>query len=145
MFHSCTETCIKDNIIKAFSVDSSPLRVVIATTAFGMGIDIPNIRTIIHFGSCEDTETYLQAVGRAGRDGNLSKAIILSRRGANQHINVQMKEYCANNSICRRLILFSDYDVHNDTLQNSCKCCDICACNCNCVNCDTSIPGTFNF
>ena len=90
IFHSCTETCIKDKIIAAFSAESSPLRVVVATTAFGMGIDISNIRTIIHFGSCEDIDTYLQAVGRAGRDGNPSKAIILSRRGANQHIDMQM-------------------------------------------------------
>ena len=36
MFHSCTEACVKDKIIQAFSSESSPLRVVIATTAFGM-------------------------------------------------------------------------------------------------------------
>ena len=62
MFHSCTEPCIKDHIITT----TSPLRVVIATVAFGMGVDIPDIRNIIHFGSCEDIEMYVQAVGRAG-------------------------------------------------------------------------------
>ena len=65
MFHSCTESCIKEKIIKAFTSDLSPLRVVIATTAFGMGIDVPNIRTIIHLGGCEDVETYVQAIHTA--------------------------------------------------------------------------------
>lgn len=58
MFHSCTEPCIKDSIIKNFSTSSS-LRIVIATVAFGMGVDIPDIRNIIHFGSCEDIEMYV--------------------------------------------------------------------------------------
>ena len=74
MFHSCTESCIKDKIIKAFTSDLSPLPVVIATTAFGMGIDVSNIRIIIHFGSCEDVETYVQAISHAGHDGKVSKA-----------------------------------------------------------------------
>ena len=144
MFHSCTESCIKDKIIKAFTSDLSPLRVVIATTAFGMGIDVPNIRTIIHFGSCEDVETYVQAVGRAGRDGKVSKAIILYRKG-DKHINKQMKDYCMNKSVCRRVILFSDYDnCHTSDSINSCKCCDICTQFCNCGSCYANIPGTFN-
>ena len=50
MFHSCTEPCIKDKIIETFTSPGSPLCLAIATVAFGMGIDIPNIRTIIHFG-----------------------------------------------------------------------------------------------
>ena len=56
MFHSCTEPAIKDKIIESFTTPSSPLCVVIATVAFGMGIDISNVRTIIHLGSCEDIE-----------------------------------------------------------------------------------------
>ena len=91
MFHSCTEACMKDKIIKAFTSQSSPLRVVIATTAFAMGIDVPDVRTIIHFGCCEDVESYVQAVGRAGRDGQPSKAVIFSRKGGKQQINEQTK------------------------------------------------------
>ena len=145
MFHSCTETCIKDKIIKAFSSESSPLRVVIATTAFGMGIDVPNIRTIIHFGCCEDAETYVQAVGRAGRDGKPSKAVIFSRKGGKQHINKHMKDYCVNTTTCWRTILFSDYDECSDSLKNSCKCCDVCTHLCECGNCHAdNIPGAFN-
>ena len=142
MFHSCTEACIKDKIIKLFSSESSPLRVVAATSAFGMGIDVPNIRTVIHFGCCEDVETYIQAVGRAGRDGRPSKAIILTRKGGRQHINKQMQDYCMSSVTCRRTSLFCDYDERNDLLKNSCKCCDVCANNCKCGNCHVNIPGT---
>ena len=145
MFHSCTEPCIKEQIIKGFSSDSSPLKVVIATTAFGMGIDVPDIRTIIHFGCCEDVESYVQAVGRAGRDGKPSKAIIFARKGGKQYINKQMQDYCDNTTTCRRTILFSDYDDCNQSLKNSCKCCDLCTHKCNCGDCHINIPGTFEF
>ena len=122
--------------------EATPLRVVAATSAFGMGIDVPNIRTVIHFGCSEDVESYIQGVGRAGRDGKPSKAIILSRKGGKQHINKQMQDYCMNSVTCRRTILFCDYDENNDSMKNSCKCRDICANNCKCGNCNVNIPGT---
>ena len=105
MFHSCTEAKIKDKTIEAFTSQSSPLLVVIATTASGMGIDVPNIRTIIHFGCCEDAESYVQAVGQAGCDGQPSKAVIFRKVGK-QHNSEQMKEYCENNAICLHIMNF---------------------------------------
>ena len=76
-----TKMCIMDKI---FSSESSPLRVVTATSAFGIGIDVFIIRTIIHLGCCEGVESYIQAVGWAGCDGNPSKA---AEEGWQQHIN----------------------------------------------------------
>ena len=99
MFHSCTEPCIKDSIIKNFST-SPKLRIAIATVAFGMGVDIHDIRNIVHFGACEDIRMYVQAVGRAGRDGGNASALLLVRRKEkNQHIDADMKAYCENKSI----------------------------------------------
>jgi ATP-dependent DNA helicase RecQ len=54
------------------------LRVVIATNAFGMGIDIPDIRTVVHFGIPGSVEDYSQEMGRAGRDGLPARAVLLS-------------------------------------------------------------------
>ena len=142
MFHSDTEPCIKEEIIENFSKESHHLHVVIATIAFGMGVDVPNIRTVIHFGASDDEDMYIQAVGRAGRDGKLATAILLVRRGGRKHTSKLMTYYSDNTSICRRHLLFSDYDEAEQSTSMddiSCVCCDICYKKCNCGNCSKQV------
>lgn len=63
MFTSCTELHVKNQILESFTSPNSPLRIVIATIAFGLGINCPDIRQIIHLGPPDDVESYLQATG----------------------------------------------------------------------------------
>ena len=75
MHKSCTEQAIKEDIIRTFTSETS-LRNVAATVAFGMGIDCPSVRQVIHLGVPDDLESCVQETGCAGRDGLPSLANI---------------------------------------------------------------------
>lgn len=101
LFTACTHPPVKEKILKNFSDKAGLLQVVIATVAFGMGLDCPDVRRIIHWGPSSDIETYLQETGRAGRDGLPSKAVLyVASLRANILVEQSMKDYYRNKEKC---------------------------------------------
>lgn len=67
-------------------------RIVVATNAFGMGIDKPDVRVVIHIDMPDSIEAYFQEAGRAGRDGRRSYAILLHSPGDKRIINKRISD-----------------------------------------------------
>jgi ATP-dependent DNA helicase RecQ len=87
-FHGDMSSPERQKVIKAFKNDE--INVVFATNAFGMGIDIPDIRVVIHFMMPESVEQYYQEIGRAARDNEAANAYILY---TNKNIQVKKTHF----------------------------------------------------
>lgn len=78
-YHAGLEHSERDERQRLWQKDKK--RVMVATNAFGMGIDKPDVRTVIHFDCPDSIEAYFQEAGRAGRDGKRAYAVLLWNGG----------------------------------------------------------------
>ena len=85
-YHAGLDPDVKDQRQKAWQKDE--VRVMCATNAFGMGIDKPDVRMVIHIDCPDSLEAYFQEEGRAGRDGQKSYAVLLY----NQHDELKLSK-----------------------------------------------------
>ena len=133
-FTSGTHEGVKKDIVRNFTSPESPLRVVIATVAFGMGIDCPDICQVIHMGPPEDIESYIQQIGRSGRDMKPSCALMLYGPNLMRNSSDLIKKYCVQNTLCRRNFLYQDFESYKYGSVFGCVCCDVCqkTCTCSC-------------
>lgn len=80
MFHANTEDYIKEFVTNSFSTIHGTVRVLVATIAFGLGIDCKGLQTVIHYGPPASLDDYFQESGRCGRNGKQSVAVLILYR-----------------------------------------------------------------
>jgi ATP-dependent DNA helicase RecQ len=77
VYHSKLQKQDRTAVHELFMAEA--IRAVVATNAFGLGIDKPNIRFVVHYDLPGSVEAYTQEAGRAGRDGDLSRCVLIYR------------------------------------------------------------------
>ena len=137
MYTRASTDDMKSSIMSTFSLETSTLRLIIATTSFSMGIDIPDIREVIHWGPPSDLEQYAQEIGRAGRDGKDSVAVLMFDK-VSRYTKQAMRLYAECKAECRRKKLLSHFIQYEHDDNPYCKYCDICELVCDCTMCKMS-------
>jgi superfamily II DNA helicase RecQ len=89
----------REQLLKRFVGESRPeVDRIICTSAFGMGLDVPNVRMVIHWQHPSSVEDYLQEFGRAGRDGKASVAVLLHDRSDTQR-DIRLLKFMADRAV----------------------------------------------
>ena len=89
-YHAGLDPVVKDERQRAWT--QNLYRVVVATNAFGMGIDKPDVRTVVHMDIPSSIEAYFQEAGRAGRDGQRSYAVLLHSPGDKRTVSKRISD-----------------------------------------------------
>lgn len=138
-YHAGMESAVRSENQDKFLKDD--VQVIVATIAFGMGIDKPDVRFVIHYDIPKSLEGYYQETGRAGRDGGEGRSITfyakkdllklqkfiqgkpVSEQEIGKLLLAETAQY-AESSICRRKTLLKYFG--EDYTEPNCKCCDNC-------------------
>ena len=120
-YHAGLTPGVRRRVLRAFLQDE--VWVIVATTAFGMGIDKPDVRRVIHWGPSHTLEGYYQEAGRAGRDGRPAECLVLWKPDdlAWGEIRPEMRRYVTRRA-CRRATLLAYF---GERLEE-CAGCDVC-------------------
>jgi ATP-dependent DNA helicase RecQ len=122
-YHAGLPLDLRRRVLEDFLRDRAP--VIVATTAFGMGIDKPDVRRVMHWGPARTLEGYYQEAGRAGRDGHAATCTLLWHPGdwrSTEGITSQMRHFVERRR-CRRRALLEHF---GERMAGRCGGCDVC-------------------
>jgi len=120
-YHAGLTNGVRGGVLQSFLAGRMP--VVVATSAFGMGIDKPDVRRVIHWGPPRTLESYYQEAGRAGRDGLPAECTVLWQPLdlVLGHVGPEMRRYTLTRRCRRRLLL-----AYFGETVSACHGCDRC-------------------
>ena len=138
MYHSRTPEKIKERVLKSFMEEDGKCRIVIATSALGMGVNTQDVRKIIHYGVPHDLESYVQEVGRGGRDGKPCEAMLYYRPFHLAHCDEHMRSFVKNTEKkCRRQVIMNYFKEKPNAPDTTHDCCDAYRESCDCETCSS--------
>lgn len=100
-YHAGLNNDVKDQRQKSWLTGES--RVIVATNAFGMGIDKPDVRIVIHIDMPDSPEAYFQEAGRAGRDGQKAYAVLLYAKSDKTNLNKRIADTFPDKDYIRKV------------------------------------------
>lgn len=129
MYHASTDSKSQERICRNFSTEGSKLRCVVATIAFGLGVDIADIDQVIHWGCPSDVLCYWQETGRCAMDGRPGKAIMylppfsVNKRWVDEDMrDLVQSSRCIRKSVLNTLFV---HGMEKDNVQVM-SCCSVC-------------------
>ena len=133
MFHAQTVEKNKNRVLKSLTEESSIVRVFIATSSLGCGINAIGVKYVVHFGPSYALAYYCQQIGRAGRntDNQCHAVLFYYNTGRQSFIADDMKNYIAcHDTKCLRCMLFTPFNESGhlvQPMQPGHICCSFCA------------------
>ena len=140
MYHSSTPSYNKQVVLQSLLKPDGVVRVVFATNALGMGVNMAKVNRIIHYGAPRSIDDYFQESGRAGRSGEQSSSLVYWKpvqcpmttepKTVHEMERKMVRQYLENTTSCRRKALLRYFDVEVlETDENPVLCCDVCRAN----------------
>ena len=151
-YHSCSSTPVMERVLNNFQKKECTTRCLIATVAFGMGVDVPDVDIVIHWGASKGIVHYWQEIGRCRRDGKQGMAVLYAyRRSLNNRVEMSFKTLCEQMNkgeiACLRKAILEHLTIEQNWVLPSrsvcqgncetcgcdvCRCCNFCAETCPC-------------
>ena len=140
MYHANTLNKHKKRLMTELLKVNGVCRVVIATTALGMGINIPNVRYVIHYGPPREVDDFMQETGRGGKDGKEATSLLYYNGTQLHKCEKSMKVYAKSTGVCLRQIILNQFEETNVPNQGTHKCYMVCHQLCKCSGEACTVP-----